>query len=349
MKSQLDAQQIQLDQAQSRVLEKLDCLRERLVSDTFWGRLKRSMGLHAQQGLYLWGGVGRGKTMLMDFFYDSLEDIPKQRIHFHRFMVMVHDALNERQGMAYPLKSVAKDFSRKVRVLCFDEFFVSDIADAMILGQLFEYLFKNGVVLVATSNVQPSQLYRNGLGRSKFLPAIALIERHTQVVHMGDGEDFRLRTLMQAELYYVGQNAFENLNKTFKQLCPDIPFKQQEIIIAHRSIPVKGLADGVVWFSFQALCEEPRASIDFIEIAKMFNTVLISDVPKMDESKEDAAKRFIVVVDEFYERQVKLIMSASLAIEKLYQGRSLQFEFERTKSRLIEMQSHAYLEKPHKP
>lgn len=349
MKAKIEADAIQLDDAQLAIMEALDSLAKQLEPTSFITRFKHRL-FGQLKGLYIWGGVGRGKTMLMDYFYESLTNTPKQRLHFHRFMLMVHESLTERQGQRSPLKAIAKEVASKTKVLCFDEFYVSDIADAMILANLFEALFKAGVLLVATSNVEPKQLYRNGLQRNKFLPTIELIERHTQVLFMGDGEDYRLRTLMQAQIYHtpLDDKAEQILGQTFAKLCPESAFNQQALIIEHRSIPVINIADGIVWFDFEHLCGGPRSVKEFIEIARMYNTVLVSNVPVLDSARDDAAKRFVIMVDEFYERQVKLIMSAQVGIEQLYQGRLLKFEFERTKSRLIEMQSQAYLEQPHK-
>lgn len=348
----LKQQNIKLDPAQAQVLTFFAKLNQQLEqSQSFFSKLTKTVRLSKKpiQGLYLWGGVGRGKTLLMDIFYENLKVPLKERFHFHRFMVQVHKSLKHHQGKKDPLKWVAKDFSSKFTVLCFDEFFVSDIADAMLLGELLKYLFEQGVTLIATSNVEPSQLYRNGLQREKFLPAIELLEKHTQVVHMHDGEDYRYRALASAEIYHypLDDKANENLKRYFKALAPDATTQLQSIVIDDRPIQAVQLAESVAWFSFESLCMTPRSSIDYIELAKMYHTILLSGVIKMTTAHEDAARRFITMVDEFYERNVNLIISAQVKLTKLYHGKHLKFEFERTISRLQEMQSEEYLQRPH--
>ncbi len=305
----------------------------------------------APRGLYFWGGVGRGKTYLMDVFFDSLPFEEKRRMHFHRFMRYTHQELRKLQGTPNPLRQVAKNFAQTSRVLCFDEFFVSDITDAMILAGLLEALFNEGVVLVATSNVEPVNLYKDGLQRRKFLPAIALLEAHTTIVNVDGGVDYRLRTLESAELYHypLDGEADVSLAKSFTALSPDEGQADLALEIEGREIMARRCGDGVVWFDFPAICEGPRSQNDYIEVATMFQTVLISNVPVFTEKKEDAARRFISLVDEFYDHKVKLILSAAAPILELYQGQRLNFEFERTASRLQEMQSTEYLADQHLP
>jgi len=303
-------------------------------------------------GLYLWGGVGRGKTYLMDAFYDSLPFENKLRVHFHRFMQQVHRKLQTLDGQKNPLQRVAEDLSEQTCVLCFDEFFVSDITDAMILGGLMEQLFQRGVTLVATSNIVPDALYKDGLQRQRFLPAIELVKRHTEVVNVDGGVDYRLRVLERAEIYHhpLDEQADRGLLDSFMQLAPDrdtITVNEQVEIEGRQLTSVRG-GDDVIWFEFAALCEGPRSQNDYIEIARMYHAVLLSNVPVMGAAQDDAARRFINLVDEFYDRNVKLILSAATAITDLYQGQRLAFEFERTKSRLLEMQSHDYLAREHK-
>ncbi len=303
------------------------------------------------RGLYLWGGVGRGKTYLMDTFYDCLPFADKQRMHFHRFMHMVHGRLKEIRDQQDPLRLVAREFAGSTRVLCFDEFFVSDITDAMLLGGLLDELFRRGLTLVATSNIPPKDLYRNGLQRERFLPAIRLLEQHTEVMNVDGGTDYRLRYLEQAEIFHapLDEAAEEMLEEEFEQLSPEQGKRDTTIAIEGRRIPVRALADDVVWFDFAALCDGPRSQTDYMEVAREFHTVLLSGVPVLDVTMENQARRFISLVDEFYDRNVKLIITAAAEPENLYRGQRLRFEFERTVSRLLEMQSREYLGRAHKP
>ncbi len=302
------------------------------------------------KGLYLWGGVGRGKTFLMDLFYEELPIKEKKRLHFHRFMREIHRQLRDLQGESNPLRQVAANFASQARVLCFDEFFVSDITDAMLLAGLFEELFRRGVTLVATSNVKPDNLYENGLQRSKFLPAIALLNNHTRVHNMDGGVDYRLRALESAEIYHypLDQAADEGLERAFFSISPDAGKPDVVLPIEGREIVSRRCGDGVAWFDFVAVCDGPRSQNDYIELARLFQTVLIGNVPRFDEKKEDQARRFIALVDEFYDHSVKLILSAEAPILELYQGERLLFEFQRTESRLQEMQSKEYLAREHK-
>ena len=300
------------------------------------------------RGIYLWGGVGRGKTFLMDLFFDALAEPSKKRVHFYRFMRQVHDALRRLQGQVNPLDGVASEIASEARVLCFDEFFVSDITDAMILSGILDGLFRRGVTLVATSNVPPAGLYKDGLQRRKFLPAIDALEANTLVLNVDGGLDYRMRSLTQAPLYYEGINEISHaaLLAMFSRLTLDDGCQnpaQQFVEISGRAIKVQALLGDVVWFDFDAICDGPRSQNDYIEVAEQFSSVLISGVPCFGLAQEDQARRFISLVDEFYDRKVKLILSAAASIKNLYQGRRLQFEFERTQSRLLEMQSDTYL------
>ena len=302
-------------------------------------------------GLYLWGGVGRGKTYLMDTFYECLPFEEKMRMHFHRFMHWVHQELDQLKGRSDPLMVVGERLAERARVLCFDEFFVSDIADAMVLGGLMQSVFANGVTLVATSNIVPDELYRNGLQRQRFVPAIELIKRHTAVLNVDGGVDYRLRTLEQAEIYHwpLDDAASAGLRRCFEQLSPEPGVAGEALEVEGRAIPTVACADDVAWFEFGALCDGPRSQNDYIELARQFHAVLMGNVPKMGDEQADQARRFINLVDEFYDRNVKLILSADAPLESLYEGQRLHFEFKRTVSRLQEMQSHAYLERPHRP
>ncbi len=303
------------------------------------------------QGLYFWGGVGRGKTYLVDTFYECLPFEKKLRIHFHRFMHRVHQELKSLSGEPDPLKVIAKSFAKQTKVICFDEFFVSDITDAMILGTLMEELFGHGIVLVATSNIVPDELYKNGLQRARFLPAIELINQNTRIVNVDSGVDYRLRTLEQAEIYHypLDQHANANLHIYFKQLAPELGTQNGRIEIEGRMIPALHFADGVVMFEFRAICDGPRSQSDYMEISRLYHSVLIANVEQMGEAEDDIARRFIAMVDEFYERNVKLIMSAEVSMETLYTQGRLSFEFKRCLSRLKEMQSHEYLATEHIP
>ncbi|GAA5194391.1 cell division protein ZapE [Ferrimonas gelatinilytica] len=320
-------------------------------------RLRRLLGKGTPEpevkGLYFWGGVGRGKTYLVDTFYECLPLQRKLRIHFHRFMHRVHADLNRLKGQPDPLVSIARQLSQEAQVICFDEFFVSDITDAMLLGGLFEQLFRHGVVLVATSNIPPEELYRNGLQRDRFLPAIAAIQAHCDVVNVDSGVDYRLRTLEQAEIYHypLDPEAEHNLHLYFEQLAPEAGRRDGELELLGRTIPFRREADGVLLVSFLALCDGPRSQSDYIELARLYHTVLLSGVVPMGAAGrgDDVARRFIAMVDEFYERGVKLIISADVPMAQLYSQGQLEFEFRRCLSRLTEMQSHEYLARPHQP
>lgn len=303
-------------------------------------------------GLYLWGGVGRGKTYLMDVFYDALPFENKMRTHFHRFMKLVHTKLNENKGQKNPLELVADDIAASACIICFDEFFVVDITDAMILSNLLQALFARKVALVATSNIVPEGLYKNGLQRERFLPAIDLLMKHTKVINVDGGTDYRLRALKQAALYYSPINAENTLafEACFDRLAADPQGvkRDAELTVSGRNIYARAVCDDVVWFDFTAICDGPRSQHDYIELAREFHAVLIGHIPIMDARHDDIARRFIYLVDEFYDRNVKLIILADASIYTLYKGEKLQFEFERTQSRLIEMQSEEYLAQEHK-
>jgi cell division protein ZapE len=342
------------DPAQRRVVDLLEALfqilkvresRGRGVFGLITRRTRRPV-----MGLYLWGGVGRGKTMLVDLFYESLPPDARLRMHFHRFMQRVHHELKDLSGTANPLEVVADGIAAETSVLCFDEFFVADIGDAMILAELLEGLFARGVTLLATSNVAPDDLYQNGLQRRRFLPAIAAIKAHTRIHCLDSEVDYRLRVLERAEIYHVPLDAAaeRSLSSSFSALAPDIEEVDVKLDIENRIIRAKKVAEDVAWFEFSELCEGPRSQNDYIELARIFHAVLISNVRRFSPRDEDAARRFISLVDEFYDHNVKLIISADAAIEALYAGERLRFEFERTKSRLLEMQSHEYLARSHR-
>jgi cell division protein ZapE len=286
----------------------------------------------------------------MDTFYEGLPISRKMRVHFHRFMQLVHQQLNDLKGEKNPLEIVADNLHSQARIICFDEFFVKDIGDAMILGTLLDALFRKGVSLVCTSNIAPDLLYQDGLQRQRFLPAIALLNEHTEVVNIDGGTDYRLRSLEQAELYYapLGDAAERSLQKSFRSLALEDGTHDVELFVNGRSLRAIQRADDVIWFDFKELCDGPRSQNDYIELAREFHAVLISNLPVLTSDTEDQARRFISLIDEFYDRRVKVILSAASSINKIYQGKLLEFEFERTESRLLEMQSHEYLAAEHK-
>ena len=340
------------DAAQRRAVDAFEALFVALVS-TPAGRdwLGRRRAWTPVEGLYLWGGVGRGKTYLMDLFYEALPFPQKLRTHFHRFMRDIHRRRRDYANTVDPLVPIARDIAAEVRVLCFDEFFVSDIGDAMILGRLLEALFAEGVCLVATSNLVPDQLYREGLQRERFLPAIAQLKARVHVLNVDGGTDYRLRSLTQMALYHHPDDAHadERLSASFEALAPEPGTAKGMITLNDRDLPVERMADGVIWFSFAILCEGPRSVSDYLELAQTHHTVLVSHVPAPGVDGEDPARRFVHLVDAFYDRNVKLVISAAAPIAALYQGEKLRFEFERTCSRLLEMQSEEYLARPHLP
>lgn len=346
------------DSAQSEAVELLQRVGvDLLARDTtvgLLGRLRhrfRRTAVAPVNGAYLWGGVGRGKTFVMDLFFDHLAGVPKLRYHFHRLMYRVHRQLGRLRQHEAPLEMVAEELAQNARVICFDEFFVSDIADAMILGNLLDALFKRGVTLVATSNIAPEDLYRDGLQRARFLPAIDLIRTHTHVLKLDAGVDYRLRVLEHAEIFHLVSNpeAGSWLLNWFDALAPGAGTDGSTIEINGRDLATIRRSDGIVWFDFEALCGGPRSQDDYIEIARTFGTVMVSDMPVLDEYREDQARRFVALVDELYDRRVKLIMTAAVPLEGLYRGKRLTREFERTSSRLREMQSTAYLGAEHRP
>lgn len=342
------------DAAQKKAVEHLQRLYDELMASRKDNRVfSRLLRRHHKpcRGLYFWGGVGRGKTYLMDTFFESLPFEKKLRLHFHRFMRRVHQEIRSLKDQENPLDIVADRLAKEARVLCFDEFFVSDIADAMILGNLMEKLFARGVSLVATSNIVPERLYENGLQRERFLPAIAVLQANVEVVNVDSGTDYRLRTLEQAELYRwpLDAAADATLAASFAALAPASVRENVALEVEGRTITARKEAEDVAWFDFAALCDGPRSQNDYIELACEYHTVLLSNIPALHAGIDDQVRRFINLVDEFYDRQVKLIISAEKPLESLYSGGRLTFEFQRTQSRLLEMQSHEYLAREHRP
>lgn len=319
----------------------MDLLQEHEKRNRFFSFLHRPQLV---KGLYLWGGVGIGKTFMMDCFYHSLPFENKMRMHFFQFMQLVHQELKRHQGEKDPLQPIAKEIAQKTMLLCFDELFVSDITDAMLLGRLFRALFSNGVSLVTTSNSAPDDLYKNGLQREQFLPAIALLKEKTDIIHIPTKIDYRLRHLKEAGVFYtpLGKAAEESMEKSFQELTQGKKIKTQPIMIHGRSIQVKKSAEDVVWFEFTEICKVPRSQNDYLEIAREYKTVLISDIPVIPVNAKDMICLFVSLVDVFYDARTRLVISAAEPVAELYNRGYMTLEYTRTHSRLLEMQSTDY-------
>jgi cell division protein ZapE len=342
------------DASQQQALAQLDELHARLVSVVPGGGWRRWFARPRRgpeiRGLYFWGGVGRGKTLLMDLFYQALpQSIGIRRTHFHSFMNQVHAALRQQQNRQEPLRAVAREIAASTRVLCLDEFVIIDIGDAMLMAGLLQVLFAEGVVLVTTSNAAPGDLYKDGLQRARFIPAIELIERHCRVVNLDGGLDYRLRFLQQTDLYSVPHDAATDarIRAYLQQHVSPVQAEQPELRINGRVLAHRYCAEDTVWFTFAELCESTRSQGDYLELARLFNTVIVTDIRRMDQADDDVARRFVLLIDVLYDHRVKLICSAAVTPERLYSGGRLGFEFERTASRLIEMQSAEYLAQAH--
>ena len=360
--------QIERDPAQAEVVDRLDSLAVQLAAGQLASKgsaLGWMFGRKAKpvqpKGLYIWGSVGRGKTMLMDLFFEELAVRHKKRVHFHAFMSDVHERIHAwrqlaRSGQvkgADPVAPVARDLSREATVLCFDEFAVTDIADAMLLGRLFENLFAEGVTIVATSNREPSELYKDGLNRSLFLPFIAMIGARLDVLRLDARTDYRMEKLAGAPVYLVPADAaaHEALRDVFNRLTGHVPAHPAHFKVKGRDLSLPVTALGVAWCQFPDLCDRPLGASDYLAIAQDFHTVLIEGVPVMGQDQRNAAKRFINLIDVFYDNNVKVVLSAEAQAQDLYRGTSGPevFEFDRTVSRLIEMRSDGYLALPHGP
>ncbi|MFC5523602.1 cell division protein ZapE [Polaromonas jejuensis] len=340
------------DPAQLRAIDAL----ERCATEWAAFKAQRSNALKklinrpdVPRGVYMYGGVGRGKSFLMDCFFGAVPLKRKIRLHFHEFMREVHRELQDLHGTSNPLDELGKRIAKRYRLICFDEFHVADITDAMILHRLLAALFDNGVGFVTTSNFQPDALYPNGLHRDRILPAIDLLKARLEVINVDNGTDYRRRTLELARLYHtpLGPEADAEMMETFNRLAES----QDENPVLHiesRQILARRKAGGVVWFDFKALCGGPRSQNDYLEIASQFHTVLLSDVPYMPVRMASEARRFTWLVDVLYDRRVKLIMSAAVAPEALYTEGPLVHEFPRTVSRLNEMQSMEFLALEHR-
>jgi len=364
--AEVAAHRLEYDAAQAEAAARLDGLSAALLENSrsagnrlrahlSWlsalSRLPLSNGAEPPRGLYLWGGVGRGKTLLMDMFYESLRIARRERTHFYRFMRQVHAELRAAPRREQPLETVAERLARHARVICLDEFFVADIADAMILAGLLAGLFRRGVTLVATSNTAPQDLYEDGLQRQRFLPAIELLQDHVDVVHLDGGIDYRLRQLEQAPTYLDSTlpNTAAQLRQRFAALAGGAGSGPRKLSIEDRTIRAVATGPGMAWFEFTELCDGPRSQNDYIELARLYHTIFISNIPAFTQADEDAARRFISLIDELYDRGVNIVVSAAAAPAALYRGERLQFEFQRAASRLIEMQGQRYLAAPHHP
>lgn len=354
----VEARRWENDPAQASALQAFDDLQRELMQQQppragLLGRVRSLLGepspSAAPQGLYLWGHVGRGKTFLMDLFVASLPSGMVLRRHFHQFMEEVHAALKALQHKSDPLAEVAADLSRRARVLCLDEFLVDDIGDAMILHGLLRGMVANDMVLVTTSNTPPANLYRDGLQRARFLPAIKLLEDHCRVLELDSHHDWRLRALEQAPIYQTppGPEALRVLARIFDDYARGEHDAEGGIDIHGRTIAVRRQAENILWFDFDALCDGPRSRADYTMLAEHYPAVIVSGVPLFTPENHDPAKRFIHLVDAFYDRHVKLVLSAAAPIVELYEGDRLRAEFARTESRLIEMQSEDYLSHAH--
>jgi len=344
----------QQDAAQLAALVELDRIALALLERRRAGFLKtlgyRLAGHAGVRGVYLWGGVGRGKTLLCDLLLDACAEVSPQRLHYHRFMQDVHARMKALAGTADTLRGVAAQYANASPLLVLDEFFVADIADAMILSRLLEQLFDRGVTLVTTSNIAPQGLYANGLQRSRFLPAIAQIEAHCAVHRLQGPTDFRLRQLTAADTWHVPIDAAgeAELSERFGQLCGIGATRAGPLSVNGRDIPARALGEGVAWFDYEALCEGPRSAADYIEIAREHHTVLLSGVPRFSDEALDPARRFVHLVDELYDQSVNLVATAAAQPQGLYGGFKLRVEFERCASRLVEMRSHEYLARAHR-
>lgn len=328
-----------------------------LVLERIYQQLLHKRGLHFKwlrqptpvRGVYLWGSVGAGKTMLMDLFYNALPENGKIRLHFHRFMQEVHALLRQFQGQKNPLLRVAKDFAIRADVLCFDEFIVNDIGDAMLLSGLLQAMLAEGITLITTSNCEPCDLYRYGLQRARFLPTITLLEQHTAILQVLSARDYRLRNLplLKTYLYPCDDSNLRLLASLFEKIAGDIGQTSVTLIINSRPIVARQVAQGVVWFDFHTLCHTPRSQLDYIEIARLFHTVFISHIPILTPQDRDSARYLINLIDVLYDAQSKVVIAATAPMHEIYQAGELHFEFRRTQSRLNEMQSEAYWQKPH--
>ncbi len=359
---QLQLKGYQEDESQQAVVHMLDDLQHQIrhhqqYRQTLVAKIHHWLGTAEQppRGCYIWGKVGRGKTWLMDMFFDTLNEhslVGKQkiRLHFHHFMQAIHDQLSLLGEHKHPLKHIAKTFARRYRVLCLDEFHVADITDAMLLYGLLDNLFSEGVILIATSNQPVDELYKNGLQRERFLPAIQLIKLYCAEIHLDGAIDHRLRILEQADTWYPASSdeSRQAMELRFCELSSSPARRNTRIQLNYREIDTVMLSNDIIWLEFDTLCGHQRGSADYIEIARQYHTVFISNIPIMDDSHNDRARRFINMIDEYYDRKVNILVSAEGTPDSLYQGQQLAEEFMRTASRLQEMRSHEYFRAEHR-
>jgi cell division protein ZapE len=351
LKPELERRRIALDHAQLGALDRLQRLHDELVEfrSARLSLLRRWFHPPAPpRGVYLWGGVGRGKSFLMDAFYAAVPLRRKTRVHFHAFMKGVHDELRTLAREEDPLATVAARIARRHRLICFDEFHVSDVADAMILGRLLTALFQRGTVFVLTSNYRPDDLYPNGLQRQNLLPTIALLKQWLDVIEIDGGIDYRLRELEQAAAYYVAPPgaADARLAALFERMRPGLD-EDPRLVVDSRVLKARKRAGGLVWFDFATLCEGPRSQIDYLELARRFAVIIVSDVPRLSPDMSNAARRFTWLVDVLYDHRVKLLLSAEVDAVDLYREGANSREFARTVSRLVEMRTREYMALPH--
>ena len=340
-----------LDHAQGAALDRLQLLSDELAVFRAARQSTLTRLFNAPdvpRGVYLWGGVGRGKSFLMDSFFVTVPIRRKVRVHFHAFMRDVHADLHALKGEVDPLATVAARIAKRWRLICFDEFHVSDIADAMVLGRLLTALFEAGVVFVMTSNYQPDGLWPNGLHRDRFLPAIRLLKEWLDVLEVDAGVDYRLRTLEQVKAFHVpaGPMADAALGRAFDAMSSG-PDEDPKLSIERRTLTARRRAGGAVWFGFHTLCDGPRSQLDYLELARRFAVMLVSDIPVLDAQQGDSARRFTWLVDILYDHRVKLLASADAPAEELYVAGPNAFEFARTVSRLAEMRTREYMALPH--
>ncbi len=346
---QIESGLIEDNPQQRQVLRVLDqtfdgLIERQAIRNSLPGKLRRKIKPRLPiHGLYCYGGVGIGKTHLMDLFYQSLP-VKKMRLHFHVFMRELHEQLKRAQGQVDPLKNIAKKIADDHLVICFDEFFISNITDAMLLGELFKFLFSGGVCLVTTSNIAPDDLYRDGLQRERFLPTITLIKQFTTVIELVCDQDYRFRHLQKAGVYYspLGESAERNLALSFEHFRDNAVMSSDAISLYGRTIPIVKQAGAVIWFDFAVICQVPRSQNDYLSLAEHYDTVIVSHIPRLHKTQTNEVILFIKLVDVLYDHGVRLVVSAEVPVEELYTEGRMTFEFERTKSRLIEMNSVAY-------
>jgi cell division protein ZapE len=358
--AQVAAGRLKPDPDQVRVAERLDRLahdlaRSEAAAAGWAAKLLAREPAEGPRGIYIWGGVGRGKSMLMDLFFAKAMVEKRRRVHFHEFMQESHDCIhrwrqnNQVSKTSEPIRPLARTIAGEARLLCFDEFQVHDIADAMILGRLFYALFELNVVVVATSNRPPDDLYKGGLQRELFLPSIGLIKQKLDVVSLDGPTDYRLERLGRIPVYHTpdGPEARSALAEAFRRLTLGVPPQPEQITIKGRIVPVPRAAEGVAWFLFPDLCDQPLGAGDYLAIARRYHTVVLEGIPCMGPVARDQAKRFVTLIDALYERKVNLVCSAAAPPQDLYPAGDGSFEFQRTASRLMEMQTSDYLAQPH--